>query len=80
MKYETNEAEKMKTSKYQLYAELQSIADQGIILFLDGNPSTPEFVTYTICANEDSDYMRDYIYDEEGGRIRELHFDKINSI
>lgn len=71
----------MKHNGNQLYVELQSIADQGIVLFLDGCPSTPEHVTRTLCAAEDACYMRDYVYDEaEKGVLRELHFDRLNEI
>lgn len=70
----------MKTNKRQLYAELQSFAGQGIVLFLEGNPSTPEYVTHTLCASEDNNYMRDYVYDEEGGKLKEIHFDKLYNI
>lgn len=69
----------MKQDRGQLYVELQSIADQGIVLFLDGSPSTPEHVTHALCAAEEACYMRDYVYDETGkGVLRELRFDKLN--
>ena len=69
----------MKNDRNQLYVELQSIADQGIMLFLDGNPSTPEHVTHALCAAEEACYMRDYVYDEtEEGVLRELRFDRLN--
>ena len=68
----------MQQNKKQLYVELQTIADQGIVLFLDGCPSTPEYVTHVLCAAEEACYMRDYVYDEMEGRLKELHFDKVN--
>lgn len=71
---------RMRENRKQLYVELQSIADQGIILFLDGSPSTPEHVTHVLCASEDACYMRDYVYDETGGGLKELHFDKLNEV
>ena len=62
----------MQQDKKQLYVELQTIADQGIVLFLDGSPSTPEYVTHVLCAAEDACYMRDYVYDEtEGSSLRQ---------
>ena len=70
----------MKTNRNQLYVELQSIADQGIVLFLDGSPSTPEQVTHVLCAAEDACYMRDYVYDEKKGVLKELRFDKLNEV
>lgn len=70
----------MKENRNQLYVELQSFADQGIVLFLDGSPSTPEHVTHVLCAAEEACYMRDYVYDETEGVLRELHFDKLNEV
>lgn len=64
-------------NKGQLYVELQSMTSQGILLFLDGRPSSPEYVTHVLCK-EDGSYMRDYIYDETEGVLRELHFDKLS--
>jgi len=71
---------RMRENRRQLYVELQSIADQGIILFLDGSPSTPEHVTHVLCASEDACYMRDYVYDETEGGLKELHFDKLSEV
>ena len=70
----------MKENRNQLYVELQSIADQGIVLFLDGSPSTPEQVTHVLCAAEDACYMRDYVYDEKEGVLKELRFDRLNEV
>jgi hypothetical protein len=67
----------MREGQIQLYAELQNFADQGIMLFLDGRQSTPEYVTHVLCAGEESCYMRDYIYDDAKGVLKELHFDKL---
>ncbi len=61
----------------QLYVELQSLASRGIVLFLDGYPRSPEYVTHTLCAQEDACYMRDYVYDEKEGVLIELHFDRL---
>lgn len=68
----------MNEIRSQLYVELQSMADQGIVLFLDGSPSTPECVTHALCAGEETCYMRDYVYDETKGVLRELRFDKLS--
>lgn len=70
----------MKENRNQLYVELQSFADQGIVLFLDGSPSTPEYVAHVLCAAEDACYMRDYVYDETEGVLKELRFDKLNEV
>ncbi len=68
----------MRQDRQQLYVELQSMASRGIVLFLDGYPSSPEYVTHALCAQEQASYMRDYVYDEEEGVLTELHFDKLN--
>lgn len=68
----------MNENRNQLYVELQSMADQGIVLFLDGSPSTPERVTHALCAGEEACYMRDYVYDETKGVLTELRFDKLS--
>ncbi len=70
----------MKNDMQQLYVELQSMASRGIVLFLDGFPRTPEYVTHTLCVQEDACYMRDYVYDETKGVLVELHFDKLRDI
>ena len=70
----------MKENRNQLYVELQSFADQGIVLFLDGSPITPEYVTHVLCAAEDACYMRDYVYDETEGVLKELRFDRLNEV
>ena len=67
----------MRENRQQLYIELQSMASRGIVLFLDGYPSSPEYVTHALCAQEEACYMRDYVYDETEGVLKELHFDKL---
>lgn len=67
----------MRGNQRQLYVELQHMTEQGIMLFLDGNPSSPAGVTQAVCAKEESCYMRDYVYDEEKGVLKELRFDKV---
>lgn len=64
--------------KKQLFLELQSIEGRGISIYLEGTVSTPETVTDTLCVQEESTYMRDYVYDK--GVLKELHFDKVTDI
>lgn len=59
-----------------LYIELQSIESRGIILFLEGEESTSDGVAAALEVNEESSYMRDYVFDK--GVLTELHFDKVN--
>lgn len=48
------------------------------MIFLEGEKSTPETVTDALCVQENSSYMRDYVYDK--GVLKELHFDKVKNI
>ncbi len=59
-----------------LYIELQSIESRGIILFLEGAQSCTKQVCQALEVNEESSYMRDYVFRE--GVLSELHFDKIS--
>lgn len=63
--------------KNQLFIELKGIQGRGITIFLEGRKSTPEIVTDLLCVQEDSSYMRDYVYDK--GVLTELHFDKVQN-
>lgn len=64
--------------KKQLYVELENMQGQGIMIFLEGKKSTPETVSEILCVQEESSYMRDYVYDE--GVLKELHFDKVHNV
>lgn len=60
----------------QLFLELASLEDRGITIWLDGSLSNSEHVTRQLNIHDANLYMRDYIFDE--GRLKEVHFDKIN--
>ena len=62
--------------KQKLLIELENIRNRGIMIFLDGIPSSPLTVTDVLCVNESSDFMRDYVTDEKGVWT-ELRFDRI---
>ena len=66
-----------KMYKERLFIELETIQEQGIAIYLEGEKSTPQTVSDILCVREDSTYMRDYIYDE--GVLKELHFDKVEN-
>lgn len=59
----------------RLYLELVSLEDRGITIWLEGIPSDSKNVTSQLCVQEESSYMRDYIFDE--GVLKEVHFDKV---
>ncbi len=60
-----------------LLIELSTIESRGIILFLEGIKSSPACVAKAVEVQEDSSYMRDYIF--EKGVLTELHFDKVEN-
>lgn len=58
--------------------ELEYASRQGIHLYLDGMPTSPEIIA-TRCVKEDGSYMADYVWDE-GGDLKELRYDKIKKM
>ena len=62
--------------KQKLLVELENIRNRGIMIFLNGIPSSPSMVTDVLYVNDNDSFMRDYVTDEEGV-WRELRFDKI---
>ncbi len=64
----------------QLFIELKDIQDRGITIFLEGEQSTPENVSDQMFIHQEYSYMRDYVYDEEEGVVKELHFDKVRNV
>ena len=65
----------MNENRLKLFVELQNIEARGITLWLEGLPSNSLWITDAIFVNEESAYMRDYIYDE--GVLKEVRFDKV---
>ena len=61
------------TSKV-LLVELQSYEDQGISLWLEGEPSS-EALTGVMTVKEANQYMRDYVIDD--GVVSEIRFDRV---
>ncbi len=59
----------------RLYLELTSLENRGITIWLEGYPSNSKTVTSQLCVNEESNYMRDYVFDE--GVLKEIHFDRV---
>lgn len=58
-----------------LFMELQTLEDRGVGIWMEGQVSSPKKVSEVLAVNEESIYMRDYIFQE--GVLKELHFDKI---
>lgn len=65
------------TYTHQLYLELATLEDQGITIWLEGSKSNSLSVASRMNIYDENLYMRDYIFDE--GRLKELHFNKIEN-
>lgn len=65
--------------KQGLLIELENIQNRGITIFLEGIPSSPLTITETLCVNDTSSFMRDYVMDEKGVWT-ELRFDRIRNL
>lgn len=63
--------------KENLFLELQSIENRGIMIFFEGSLCDSATAADKMTVNEEEDYMRDYVFDE--GVLKELRFDKINN-
>ena len=59
-----------------LLVELQSYENQGISIWLEGEPSCSEAVMDTMAVKEANNYMRDYVIDD--GIVSEIRFDRID--
>ncbi|MCD8365407.1 MAG: hypothetical protein LUC83_06275 [Clostridiales bacterium] len=60
---------------YALMVELQNYEQQGISIWLEGNPSDSASVMEAIRVREGISYMRDYVF--HAGELSEVRFDKI---
>lgn len=62
----------------KLYLRLSSLENRGITIWLEGSPSNSKNVTSQLNVNEESTYMRDYVFDE--GVLKEVHFDRVKRV
>ncbi|MGI6007559.1 MAG: hypothetical protein ACOX8E_08740 [Ruminococcus sp.] len=69
-------SKKKKKKDHALRRELDTYARQGILLCLDGQPSTPKEIEKACSVAEKGTYMRDYIQNERG-ELEKLEFDLI---
>ena len=60
-----------------LKSRLETLEKSGIKLYLNGLPSTTEYIVEN-CIREDTVYMPDYVTDEYG-RIKEIRYDKVSA-
>ncbi len=61
---------------FALMAELQNYRRQGISIWLEGSPSTPDRVWDAVRVREGISFMRDYVFQE--GELVEIRFDRID--
>lgn len=61
----------------KLYMELSSLENRGVTIWLEGVPSDSLGVTSQMNIHDENQYMRDYVFEE--GRLKEVHFDKIET-
>mgnify|MGYP003235043954 FL=1 len=54
--------------------ELETYQTEGIPLWLNGKPSTPEEIVRACMIEEEGTYMRDYVQNERG-KVERLEFD-----
>ena len=60
-----------------LFMELRTLEEYGVGIWMEGRISSSKSVMETMFVNEDSIYMRDYVFRE--GVLQEIHFDKITN-
>lgn len=60
----------------ELFQELDQYLQSGCRIYLNGKPSAPERIV-AACLREESNYMRDFVIDDQE-RIRRIDFIKIN--
>lgn len=64
-----------KAKPVSLRSRLQQLEKAGVKLYLNGVPSTTEYIMKH-CVNEDTVYMPDYVIDENG-RLKEIRYDRV---
>lgn len=69
----------MDNNKIDFLYQLETYAKKGIPIVLEGYASTPEEIWNTCLLKEDTAYMCDYIFSDEGNLLRELHFDRVKN-
>lgn len=75
---EVSKIENRKKQKRMLRRELEAYKEAGLKLWLNGRPSRPESIIDQCLVNEKSEYMRDFVRDEEE-KIIGIGFDFINN-
>lgn len=64
----------MKEDAYKLlYSELEKYENFGVSMTLDDYPASPMQIVSALMVREDSNYMRDYVWDD-AGQVKKLAF------
>lgn len=66
----------MKDDEIEFKEHLKKISGQGVNLYLEGKPSSPDEIASRFFVCEDAVYMPDYIVDENG-RLTQVRYDKV---
>lgn len=61
---------------FSFRTELEKYENQGVVITLEGEISSPGEVADVCLLREDSNYMRDYITDEKG-KLAQLNFNHV---
>lgn len=64
---------------FSFRSELEKYENQGVVITLEGEPSSPGEIAQVCLLKEDSNYMRDYITDEVGNLV-ELNFNHVSKV
>lgn len=62
-----------------LYTELEGYENCGVSMRLNNRPASPMQIVTAHMVKEDSAYMRDYVWDEQGC-MKEITFHNITSV
>ncbi len=65
-------------ARLDMLLTLDNLVSKGISLFISGQKATPEEVVSSVMLNEESDYMADFVQDENG-RLQQICYDRIDN-
>lgn len=66
----------MNDDENELKKHLKKIRKQGVELYLEGRPASPEEIAKKYFVCEDAVYMPDFVTDEQG-RLKQVRYDKV---
>lgn len=62
------------TKAAKLRKMLEVAVEQGVLIFQDEKPATPEEVARVQCVNEEYTYLPDFIVKDKSGEIKEIWY------